>query len=210
MVCMSSQLAAAIPAAVVLHRPTRGASSPAPFRRSRPTRGDATASRQRSGEGCSCSTSSSSSGPHASRARRSDAFQCRSSADQSGDMQVPEAPPSSEVRTYPAQAQAADWQRCTSVLSRWCIVCSVWRRRAMSYTSTSTAKMRRATCVPTLMPACCLTINSKACMHVSKRPWIGVWQVMETTRGEGDVPISFEVGAGDLFANEMIKVTPRG
>jgi len=28
---------------------------------------------------------------------------------------------------------------------------------------------------------------------------------METTRGEGDVPISFEVGAGDLFANEMIK-----
>lgn len=34
-------------------------------------------------------------------------------------------------------------------------------------------------------------------------PWL---QVLETTRGPDMEPISFEVGAGELFANEMIKV----
>lgn len=31
-------------------------------------------------------------------------------------------------------------------------------------------------------------------------------QLVDSTRTEEGVPLSFEVGAGDLFANEMIKV----
>lgn len=91
--------------------------------------------------------------------------------------------------------------------------CSVWQWRVTWCSSTSTARTKAATC-----DICAHTMSAAGdiCIHASllddKRystevgVLVGGGQVLETTRGEDDAPISFEIGAGELFANEMIKV----
>lgn len=78
--------------------------------------------RQRVGKGCSCSGSSIKVPEVPASHTRRRAPQCRSSPDQSGDVQVPDTPPSSEVTA--AAIVVLSKVSHTSAHSSWCIIFS--------------------------------------------------------------------------------------